>query len=139
MKRALTLIVIALVATSCIDNSITNFFKRRADVSNSEESLSGEPNSNYDPVTDSYYEQRTDDGDYPITRVRKLVFADIANLSKSQLRIMRNEIYARHGYIFSSPDLTSYFGSKPWYIPTSKTVNLNSIESYNVNFIKQYE
>jgi hypothetical protein len=32
---------------------------------------------------------------------------------------MRNEIYARHGWIFRRPDLRNYFESQPWYRPKS--------------------
>jgi hypothetical protein len=32
---------------------------------------------------------------------------------------MRNEIYARHGWIFRRPDLRNYFASQPWYRPRS--------------------
>jgi hypothetical protein len=39
------------------------------------------------------------------------------NYSKDKYRLMRNEIYARNGYIFSSPELNDYFLSKSWYRP----------------------
>jgi hypothetical protein len=32
---------------------------------------------------------------------------------------MRNEIYARHGWIFRRADLRNYFESQPWYRPRS--------------------
>lgn len=35
----------------------------------------------------------------------------------SELRLMRNEIYARHGKIFKSKDLQGYFSNQPWYQP----------------------
>ena len=68
-----------------------------------------EPSLFYDAVSDQWYVARMDDGRYPVTRIRKLVYGDVANLSASDLRIMRNEIYARHGYIFSSDDLKQVF------------------------------
>ena len=78
-------------------------------------------------------------GAYPFTSLRKITYDDIAYLSSASLRIMRNEIYARHGYIFDSEDLRRYFQRQSWYTPVSKTVNLTAIEKYNVEFIKQYE
>ena len=30
---------------------------------------------------------------------------------------MRNELYARNGYVFRSDDLRDYFGAMPWYRP----------------------
>ena len=78
-------------------------------------------------------------GLYPFTSQRKVTYDDIAYLSSSELRIMRNEIYARHGYIFKSKDLRNYFLSQGWYEPMTYDVVLSTIEQYNVNFIKQYE
>lgn len=37
--------------------------------------------------------------------------------SREQLRLIRNEVYARHGRTFSSEDLRAHFGAKPWYRP----------------------
>jgi len=37
------------------------------------------------------------------------------NLSKTELRILRNTIFARHGHSFKSKDLNKYFLSKDWY------------------------
>lgn len=39
----------------------------------------------------------------------------MASLSKTELRLMRNEIFARHGYIFKSADLRNHFSKQPWY------------------------
>lgn len=72
---------------------------------------------------------------------RKINYNDIAGKSKSELRIMRNYIYAVHGYKFKSPDLQQYFGQFSWYTPRYADVNnqLNSIERYNIQFIQGYE
>jgi hypothetical protein len=43
--------------------------------------------------------------------------ADVAGLSTSELRRLRNAVYARHGRTFKSPDLQTYFNSRPWYSP----------------------
>ncbi|MEH7082900.1 YARHG domain-containing protein [Neobacillus drentensis] len=65
---------------------------------------------------------------------------DVANLTKDQLRLARNEIYARHGYVFKSQDLQTYFSGKSWYQPDpSFDGSLNEIEKENVNFIKARE
>jgi hypothetical protein len=66
---------------------------------------------------------------------------DLKGLSKSELRIMRNEIYARHGYIFKSKDLQDYFSKKSWYTPLYNDVSnkLTDIEIKNVDFIKKHE
>lgn len=76
---------------------------------------------------------------YHITGSRKLTYDDIKGLSNRELRIMRNEIYARHGYIFQDAMLRDHFLQKPWYTPQTKNVALSNIEQYNVLFIKSYE
>ncbi len=135
-RRVLQLLTVALLAftlsaTACISNST------------SEVNTNTEQTQNrgkfYDMVTDQWYTRSANDGLYPITRVRKLIYEDLMYMTQSELRLMRNEIYARHGYIFSSADLREHFGRQSWYYPTSKNVTLNSVEQYNVNFIKQYE
>ncbi|PFP15645.1 hypothetical protein COJ96_27630 [Bacillus sp. AFS073361] len=66
--------------------------------------------------------------------------ADVANLTKGQLRIARNEIYARHGYVFQSEDLQTYFSSKSWYQQEPDfDGSLNEVEKENVNFLKERE
>ena len=54
------------------------------------------------------------------------------------IRIMRNEIYARHGYVFNSADLKDYFGKQPWYKPLNNNaaVKLSAIETLNVEILK---
>lgn len=61
---------------------------------------------------------------------------DIKNLSAEELRIARNEIYARHGRIFQSQDLQEYFESKDWYHGTTEPSDfeeslLNDFEKKN--------
>ena len=46
---------------------------------------------------------------------RVLSFADIYMLSQSDIRIAKNEIYARHGRKFASEDLQLYFSEMEWY------------------------
>lgn len=69
-----------------------------------------------------------------------LSYSDIAGFSKSDLRIARNEIFARYGYVFQSADLQNYFYSQHWYTPNPNyNGHLSEVEQYNVEFIKSYE
>ena len=70
---------------------------------------------------------------------RPLDPSDLAGLSASELRIARNEIYARHGYIFHSADLRDHFARFDWYRPTAASVALSPLEARNVELIKQAE
>jgi len=87
------------------------------------------------------------DADYilPKSDKEKLTRADLEGLTKEQLRLARNEIYARHGMIFGVDDLDKYFATKSWYKPTISfkdfydTVEMSLIEEANVVLIQQLE
>ncbi len=59
-----------------------------------------------------------DAGDFilPDSSNRYIAAEELYGLSKGQLRIARNEIYARHGRKFKDQGLQDYFNSKSWYI-----------------------
>ncbi|MBI0581293.1 YARHG domain-containing protein [Neobacillus cucumis] len=76
----------------------------------------------------------------PTSNKRLLSLDDIDILPKWQLRLARNEIYARHGYVFKSKDLQTYFSGKSWYHPNpSFDGSLNDVERQNVTTIKARE
>jgi hypothetical protein len=75
----------------------------------------------------------------PDSQRRRLTADDLANLSSSQLRIARNEIYARHGRRFKSADLADHFSKLSWYKPSRDEVSLSPVEQANVELIGQYE
>jgi hypothetical protein len=70
---------------------------------------------------------------------RLLTSDDIRRLSKEDLRIARNEIFARRGRYFSSPDLTVRFSKFSWYVPNTWNPQLNDIERANVALIERVE
>ena len=57
------------------------------------------------------------------------------------LAVMRNEILARHGYIFPTEEWSTYFAAKSWYKPTKKDVSdeLSQIEKANIQLIRHLE
>lgn len=78
---------------------------------------------------------------YDVACERKLTEDDLAGMSKKELRFMRNWIFARHGYIFSTTEMRNYFEQQPWYQGRYSNVTsmLTDIEKYNINFIKEHE
>jgi len=69
---------------------------------------------------------------------------DLDGLSAWELKVARNEIYARHGYIFREADLKQYFNKQKWYEPKYSYNEfsdswLSSVEAWNVAFILQHE
>lgn len=77
---------------------------------------------------------------FPSDRIY-ITSADLYGLSRAQVALMRNEIFARHGHIFNKEPNISYFNSKAWYVPrgTVTESQLSSIERANVEFLVQYE
>ena len=81
------------------------------------------------------------DGDYVEASTRILDTNDLAKYSSEELRLMRNEIFARYDYIFKSQDLREYFGPKDWYMPNNKNIDsyLTEIEKKNIELILKLE
>ncbi|AIW86360.1 zinc-ribbon domain protein [Bacillus mycoides] len=77
---------------------------------------------------------------FPDSDIRKLTSADLTYLTKEQLKIARNEIYARHGHMFQTKDMQAYFSKQSWYRENPYfTGVLTTIEAYNVELIKSRE
>ncbi|MGI8556293.1 MAG: YARHG domain-containing protein [Pyrinomonadaceae bacterium] len=59
----------------------------------------------------------------------------------NELRIMRNEFWARHGKTFSTPGYRSFYMWQDWYKPVKdqSKIKLNPLEQQNVQIIEQYE
>ena len=68
-----------------------------------------------------------------------LTRAMLSNLSPDQLRIARNEIYARRGRFFRDPALAAHFQRFSWYRPYAWEVPLNAVEKANVSLIASLE
>ena len=80
-------------------------------------------------------------GEYPQSSQRVLKSKDVENTGQEELRIMRNEIYARHGYSFRVRDMRRYFDNQDWYMPIAVdvTAKLSETEKKNEALIKRYE
>lgn len=66
---------------------------------------------------------------------------DIKNLKKLELEILRNTIFARHGYTFKKKSYRQFFDPVDWYIPVSADVSkdLTSIEKENIKLLERFE
>ncbi|MGY6648324.1 YARHG domain-containing protein [Wenyingzhuangia sp. IMCC45574] len=81
-------------------------------------------------------------GKHPSTSFLKLEKSKLKKMKKSDLRIMRNEIFARYGYEFKKGgEMFKYFKEQEWYRPEHKNVSsfLTDIELENIDIIKQVE
>jgi hypothetical protein len=72
---------------------------------------------------------------------RLLSERELKTLRKLDLEIIRNTIYARHGYTFANRGARQFFDSVDWYIPLYANVEseLTETEKSNIKLIKRLE
>ena len=74
---------------------------------------------------------------FPQSSQRILTKFDLLKFSMEELDIMRNEIFADHGYRFKKKKWQEYFDMQPWYNPRYEDVtdSLSVIEQINLQLI----
>lgn len=84
-----------------------------------------------------------DAGEYvlPESNTRIYDASELEPLSNHDLFLARNEIYARHGYVFEAGELSEYFASKSWYHSSDVFSEgaLSEVERANVSAILAIE
>lgn len=89
-------------------------------------------------------------GQFPAASTRYLTSAELQPYSKRQLAIMRNEIFARHGYrLQKNPEMIEHFENMEWYRnvaenmrttdPETAKSRMSDIERANVMLILDEE
>lgn len=80
---------------------------------------------------------------FPHSNKKPLTAKDVKNMSKEKLALARNEIFARHGYVFEGEPYESYFKGKSWYKPNPKFTGegkqLSAVERHNIRIIMRAE
>ena len=77
---------------------------------------------------------------FPDSNQTKLTEEMILSVNESLWPYGRNEIFARHGYVFENTLYRTYFESKTWYHSGDfKAKDLNNIEWYNMDLLKSME
>jgi hypothetical protein len=81
-------------------------------------------------------------GRFPLTSKQVMTLTELLEYAGSpnlpNLKIMRNEIFARYGYKFKTKDMADYFGAQSWYKPQydDVTSKLTEIERINIDLIQ---
>jgi hypothetical protein len=80
-------------------------------------------------------------GDLEFFEDRLITEQMLKGLSLHELRLLRNEIYARHGRLFRATWLQQYFWSQPWYEQNEdfRDEQLSGSDKQNVETIVKYE
>lgn len=80
-------------------------------------------------------------GEFPDASNDYLDVPEVENLLPEQIEMIRNEIYARHGYSFTNLRTRRIFEAKEWYIPMGIDIRdqLTEIEAQNIDLLYNYE
>jgi hypothetical protein len=80
-------------------------------------------------------------GDMELFENKLISEAMLRGLSLHELRLLRNEIYARHGRIFKTMWIQQYFGGQPWYDPKDdfKDEEISGSDKTNIETIVAFE
>jgi hypothetical protein len=80
-------------------------------------------------------------GDMELFENKLIAESMLRGLSLHELRLLRNEIYARHGRIFKTMWIQQYFGFQPWYDPKDdfKDEEISGSDKTNIETIVAYE
>ncbi|MDC8106081.1 YARHG domain-containing protein [Chryseobacterium sp. PTM-20240506] len=71
---------------------------------------------------------------------QKLTEKDLKNLRKLDMEIIKNSVFARHGYSFKKETYRNFFEHTDWYIPVSNNVDhdLSPVEKENVALLNRF-
>jgi len=95
----------------------------------------------YDKAVEEYNKNGKYPGKFPFTSTKEVTDEDLKGLSDKDIKIMKNEILARHGFIFSDKEMKDYFSAQKWY--SGKTQNVDKLltpqEKRNIENIEAFE
>jgi hypothetical protein len=127
------------VSTSPIDGSFYFSGNASGQVATADPQATVLPPASTLPPPASTVARTQSDFIFPDSDSRLLSEGEIRTLSKDDLRIARNEIFARRGRFFNAPDLTARFSKYAWYAPRTWDPDLNAVERANVALIDRLE
>lgn len=94
-----------------------------------------------DTIVNAFYRSASDKVYTINSSKQKLTEKDVKNLRKLDLQILRNTIFARHGYTFKSRGVRQFFDQVDWYIPVSDNIEaeLTQVEKDNIALLNRFE
>lgn len=110
-----------------------------------QEPQTNEPDNNVVTEPDDTIQMNDSEYILPQSDTKELTREELLALSKEELRLARNEVFARHGMIFGDEELDNYFRSKSWYSPAFSVeefyekVEMSLVEERNVSLILEVE
>lgn len=110
---------------------------------------------NYKNMKQKYTDDEGKSNEYDVTKQRyssqaiyklnastqKLTEKQLKNLQKLDLEILRNAIYARHGFTFKNKTARQFFNDEAWYVPMYSDIEkeLTPLEKENIALLQRFE
>lgn len=110
---------------------------------------------NYKNMKQKYTDDEGKSNEYDVTKQRyssqaiyklnastqKLTEKQLKNLQKLDLEILRNAIYARHGFTFKNKTARQFFNDEAWYVPMYGDIEkeLTPLEKENIALLQRFE
>lgn len=123
------------------NNSTQNSSNENTDEENMEENSTVDNNSS-DETDNENGNENSSEYILPDSSDRYLSADDVKGLTKDQIKLAINEIYAKHGRIFTDSYYNDYFSSKSWYEGSVSADDfdesvLNEYEKANIDLLAQ--
>ena len=85
--------------------------------------------------------KETPQGKWPQGSTKLLTRQFLSTLSKDDLRLLENEILARHGITFKDKEMQEYFNAQPWYKASDDygLWEVTDIEDQNMRMLEMFE
>lgn len=138
MKKILFIIATSLSLSSCLDHLL------ESDKTETSKEVVNQDKTGEAKETRKSNEsfEKNSPGRFPVASQRLLTLSELQSnkYSASDLSIMRNEIFARHGYKFNSGgEMDQYFRKQNWYKAKHSDVSslLSPLEKQNIDLIKK--
>jgi hypothetical protein len=111
----------------------TKFIEEKDEVETGEDEFEGWVRREFASTTGLIYEVNASN--------RLIQKSEAENMKQGDLIIIRNTIYARHGYSFKNRPLRVFFDAQPWYIPVHADIksDFTEIEKKNIQLLLKYE
>ena len=110
---------------------------------------------NYKNMKQKYTDDEGKSNEYDVTKQRyssqaiyklnastqKLTEKQLKNLQKLDLEILRNAVYARHGFTFKNKTARQFFNDEAWYVPMYGDIEkeLTPLEKENIALLQRFE
>ena len=110
---------------------------------------------NYKNMKQKYTDDEGKSNEYDVTKQRyssqaiyklnastqKLTEKQLKNLQKLDLEILRNAVYARHGFTFKNKTARQFFNDEAWYVPMYSDIEkeLTPLEKENIALLQRFE